>query len=619
MSPPQQGPPAAHLTPHLRALVSDLWVRSALGILAVHVILSQWFQQGTAGWWALHLPPVLLAGTVFGALWWRLDQVRQPNERLFWNDLAAACGALLAATILRTGHEIPWLAVASDLFYVAFFIIFVLALERRPHRHHPWRPGSLDRNLSWPALMVFVLSLLTYLVFQPLAFQHYQPRIASTWLAWVLDGFLTIRLVLVAVKSSSLRWQNLYTVLAMAMALATGRDLWQALTGSTSAINSGDLLLAGLPWVLLVVAARLRLRRFPADALIEEERADAGISSPAGQGLVFALALPLLHFTYKNVVDDPIADTYRETLLLAACLALGILSYLQYQRLRSGMQNLRQERALFEEELLESEQDLRLMVEQKQTTETLDTFERAFVDIFYRNPDAIAICTLADGDFLEVNDAFADLFGFARQEMMGQTALELGLLTPGDDFDRLMQRLQQHEMVRQVQVACRHRDGHGLSIEMSAQRVEIEGQLCMLIVTLLTQPAAPSPASEHADWLAGSTDSAWVTDDAGLITYWNEAAATLLGWPEERALGQPIEQILDTPEHQEILRCVDGEGHWSGELEAVHVDGRRLRLHCRYLLLQPDGDGPKTDPAQPPGASRLAICRAFGDGETTQA
>lgn len=607
--------PSAHLAPHLWALRKDRWVLFGMITLGLQVAFCHVLPGGQS--WLQLATETLLGAALVSALWHRVDQIRQPVERLFWKDLTVATTALLAGVLLQAGPDLPMVTVAADLLYVIFFVLFVLALERRPHRHHPWRPGTLDRSLTWPPLMVFVICLLAYLVIQPLYFGSYQAQVTSPWLAWILDMFLAARLLLVAIKSTSLRWQNLYAMLAMAMGLATARDLWQAFSPPQAPQEPlGDLLLIGLPWLLMIVAARLRRRRFPSDALIEEDRADAGISSPAGQGLVFALLLPLLHIAFQASVDDPIDDLHQELLLLIGLLALGVLAYLQYQKLRTGMQGMRRERNLFEEELLESEQDLRLMVTQKQTAETLDSFARNFAEIFYRNPDAMTICGLAEGDFLEVNDAFADLYGFRRQDMMGRTALDLGLLSPDDEMDQLFHRLQQHETVRKIRVRSRDREGNPLAVDLSAQRVEISGQPCVLIVTFKHSPTLH--AAMPTDWLAHGSDPAWGLDAEDRITYWNQAAEDFFGLRSENALGRAAASIFDHPAHADLSRRVLQKGGVQEEsMDLVNADGQRIPVRCLYLRWwittgpeeASENRGDDFEEAPTRAASRLGICR----------
>ena len=53
--------------------------------------------------------------------------------------------------------------------------------------------------------------------------------------------------------------------------------------------------------------------------------------------------------------------------------------------------------------------------------------EEKFASIFRSSPDAIVLTTVAEGRFLEVNDQFTRLTGYARDEVLGRTVFDFGL------------------------------------------------------------------------------------------------------------------------------------------------------------------------------------------------
>ena len=55
--------------------------------------------------------------------------------------------------------------------------------------------------------------------------------------------------------------------------------------------------------------------------------------------------------------------------------------------------------------------------------------EEKFSKVFYLNPSACGLSDLQTGEYIEVNDAFYSLFGFTKEEVIGKTAIELGILT----------------------------------------------------------------------------------------------------------------------------------------------------------------------------------------------
>ncbi len=56
--------------------------------------------------------------------------------------------------------------------------------------------------------------------------------------------------------------------------------------------------------------------------------------------------------------------------------------------------------------------------------------EEKFSKLFHINPSACGLSDLDDSTYVEVNEAFYNLFGFKKGDVIGKTASELGILTP---------------------------------------------------------------------------------------------------------------------------------------------------------------------------------------------
>lgn len=91
-------------------------------------------------------------------------------------------------------------------------------------------------------------------------------------------------------------------------------------------------------------------------------------------------------------------------------------------------------------------------------------------------------------------------------------------------------------------------------------------------------------------------DAVVVSDPAGTITFWNDAATRILGWSSAQALGSSLDLIIP-----ERLR----ERHWEGyrrtmatgstrygdrllEVPARHADGRTVSIAFTVTLLRAD-------------------------------
>jgi diguanylate cyclase (GGDEF)-like protein/PAS domain S-box-containing protein len=116
-------------------------------------------------------------------------------------------------------------------------------------------------------------------------------------------------------------------------------------------------------------------------------------------------------------------------------------------------------------------------------TEALRASEARYRTAFQTSPDAIAINHLSDGRYIEVNDGFVNIAGFPREELVGHTALELGVWADPCDRLKMTEALRVTSVCRNLEAKFRKKDGTVLWGLMSASVIEIEGGLCALSVT----------------------------------------------------------------------------------------------------------------------------------------
>jgi PAS domain S-box-containing protein len=72
-----------------------------------------------------------------------------------------------------------------------------------------------------------------------------------------------------------------------------------------------------------------------------------------------------------------------------------------------------------------------LLIEKLRSRETtMRETENLFSRAFHANPSGLAISRASDGQYVEMNDAFGGIVGRTREETIGRTAIELGLVSP---------------------------------------------------------------------------------------------------------------------------------------------------------------------------------------------
>ena len=121
--------------------------------------------------------------------------------------------------------------------------------------------------------------------------------------------------------------------------------------------------------------------------------------------------------------------------------------------------------------------------DRRRIEEDLRQSEERFSKAFRATPVPIAISKLADGRIVDVNEGFVELFGFSRDEIIGQTASSLGTWVNPEDRAQLIQRLQTERSARDVECRLRTKSGQILETLVSAECIELNNEPCVLTIT----------------------------------------------------------------------------------------------------------------------------------------
>lgn len=99
---------------------------------------------------------------------------------------------------------------------------------------------------------------------------------------------------------------------------------------------------------------------------------------------------------------------------------------------------------------------------------------------FHCCPWPISLGRIDDGVLLDANDAIARLLGYRREELIGHSAVALGIWVEPAERDRCVKHLLADGQLDNAEVHLRTRNGEVLLCRMSARLIELDGQRCSL-------------------------------------------------------------------------------------------------------------------------------------------
>jgi len=117
--------------------------------------------------------------------------------------------------------------------------------------------------------------------------------------------------------------------------------------------------------------------------------------------------------------------------------------------------------------------------ERKRLEERLKRSEKRFRQLFQFSPIPYLI-TLPEGPIVDVNDAWVRMSGYSREEAIGRSTIELGMMLDPEQRDQLVKDVLQKRRLSNVEIKRRTKSGEIRSLLNSLEVVELGGQTCIL-------------------------------------------------------------------------------------------------------------------------------------------
>ncbi len=125
---------------------------------------------------------------------------------------------------------------------------------------------------------------------------------------------------------------------------------------------------------------------------------------------------------------------------------------------------------------------VRDITEHKEVEEALRESEAKFSAAFHSSPDMMAIMSIRDGQYTEVNDSFVNSLGYSREEIVGHKAHELNLFASPEESAKMNRILKEQGHLRQEELFFLTKSGETRTWLCSIDIISIGGGPSMLCV-----------------------------------------------------------------------------------------------------------------------------------------
>jgi diguanylate cyclase (GGDEF)-like protein/PAS domain S-box-containing protein len=190
-------------------------------------------------------------------------------------------------------------------------------------------------------------------------------------------------------------------------------------------------------------------------------------------------------------------------------------------------------------------------------------YEQRFTKIFHSTPNAVVISRLADGQYIEINDAWCTLCAYDRDELLRSSSIKLNIWADTGARTAFVQRLSAGERISDFEFRVRRKDGLIIDTLLSGDLIELNGDICVVSIMVditerhKDQQRLRESEQRFFDVIDASGEYVWETDLDGKYTYVSLRSQSVLGVAPGKLLGHSIFDFICPQERPRLAQLFD--------------------------------------------------------------
>lgn len=215
-------------------------------------------------------------------------------------------------------------------------------------------------------------------------------------------------------------------------------------------------------------------------------------------------------------------------------------------------------------------------IERKKNLDHIKESKQNYESLFDKNPLPMWVYDLQTYNFLYVNKAAIENYGYSKDEFL---TMSLKDIRPKEEWEKLLQNIITRNPQKKHTADWTHlkKNGEKIFVEIHSTPLIIDGKKAQLVLAhdITERKKVQSNVLFQANILQNITEIVLVTNLKGNIIYWNQGATECFRYEKEEVIGRSVNFIIDPEELFTLAKIIS-------YLQENKVYTRKSKLYSKY-------------------------------------